>query len=367
MTSISKYSKSSKKLRTTFEAFKFPASDVVQFRALITPCLSSCKPVQCSLLNTETGINQEFVSYGKRKRRSHSLAPAAESSSTAGTTMHYEASGEEAAEPAPDVVVVGAIRIRENFASLQSPAAAAASAADAASEVAHVGGVGGGGDEAATAGRHSGWSSRDASDSAGGSKSGTRGMRVSSGSSGVRSNRSSDDCSNMIGLVIACVVFLAGQSGLLVAWVYMYRMSRVYRSKFLASAFPAAEAAAACKSSRASGTPHPSQQQQQQQQRHAAPPAYGVLSPAKAFPRAYSYPYAVATQAPSSFSSSSSSSSSSSGARSCTAASASDGGCTKKAPAPLALRLASGSPSADHVMSAQKVADYMSKRHFNHP
>lgn len=68
MTSVAKFAKSGKRLRTTFEAFKFPSSDTVQFRALITPCLSSCKPVQCNLLNTETGINQEFISYGRRKR-----------------------------------------------------------------------------------------------------------------------------------------------------------------------------------------------------------------------------------------------------------------------------------------------------------
>lgn len=68
MTSVAKFAKSGKRLRTTFEAFKFPSSNTVQFRALITPCLSSCKPVQCNLLNTETGINQEFISYGRRKR-----------------------------------------------------------------------------------------------------------------------------------------------------------------------------------------------------------------------------------------------------------------------------------------------------------
>lgn len=70
MTSVAKFAKSGKRLRTTFEAFKFPSSNTVQFRALITPCLSSCKPVQCNLLNTETGINQEFISYGRRRRRS---------------------------------------------------------------------------------------------------------------------------------------------------------------------------------------------------------------------------------------------------------------------------------------------------------
>ena len=35
------------KLQADFDAFKFPTSDVVQFRALVTPCIPRCDPVKC--------------------------------------------------------------------------------------------------------------------------------------------------------------------------------------------------------------------------------------------------------------------------------------------------------------------------------
>ncbi|RXG54144.1 hypothetical protein Avbf_05420 [Armadillidium vulgare] len=54
-----------KSLRTLFQAFKFPASDVVQFRALVTPCLPKCEPTICSDFNVD-GLTKE--SYGRRKR-----------------------------------------------------------------------------------------------------------------------------------------------------------------------------------------------------------------------------------------------------------------------------------------------------------
>ena len=36
------------KLQADFDAFKFPTSDVVQFRALVTPCIPRCDPVNCN-------------------------------------------------------------------------------------------------------------------------------------------------------------------------------------------------------------------------------------------------------------------------------------------------------------------------------
>ncbi|RWS29592.1 hypothetical protein B4U80_07752 [Leptotrombidium deliense] len=57
-----------KSVQTTFQAFKFPASDMVQFRALITPCLPTCKPAHCVHWDYESAANQQSLSFGRRKR-----------------------------------------------------------------------------------------------------------------------------------------------------------------------------------------------------------------------------------------------------------------------------------------------------------
>ncbi|XP_030557872.1 uncharacterized protein LOC115760586 [Drosophila novamexicana] len=65
---IYKSALSGKILFSNFDAFKFPSSDVVQFRALVTPCMPSCEPVQCE----QDDITAEFrtqVSYGRRRKR----------------------------------------------------------------------------------------------------------------------------------------------------------------------------------------------------------------------------------------------------------------------------------------------------------
>lgn len=58
----------SKALETNFEAFKFPTSDIVQFKALITPCITNCEPRECNI-NLPSGRISQSVSYGKRRRR----------------------------------------------------------------------------------------------------------------------------------------------------------------------------------------------------------------------------------------------------------------------------------------------------------
>ena len=55
-------------LETRFEAFKFPTSDIVQFKALITPCVANCEPSKCNL-NLPSGRTSQTLSYGKRRRR----------------------------------------------------------------------------------------------------------------------------------------------------------------------------------------------------------------------------------------------------------------------------------------------------------
>ncbi|XP_064072532.1 uncharacterized protein LOC113392897 [Vanessa tameamea] len=63
---------SGKTLLSHFDAFKFPSSEVVQFRALVTPCMPTCEPVIC-----DGGPNElrSVMSYGRRKRRSTPAAP----------------------------------------------------------------------------------------------------------------------------------------------------------------------------------------------------------------------------------------------------------------------------------------------------
>ncbi|XP_043268987.1 uncharacterized protein [Venturia canescens] len=66
-----KTASSRKILLSHFDAFKFPSSEVVQFRALVTPCMPSCEPVQCDQ-EESTGELRSVISYGRRKRRSTS-------------------------------------------------------------------------------------------------------------------------------------------------------------------------------------------------------------------------------------------------------------------------------------------------------
>ncbi|KAI4503184.1 hypothetical protein M0802_001406, partial [Mischocyttarus mexicanus] len=55
-------------LLSHFDAFKFPSSEVVQFRALVTPCMPSCEPVQCDQ-EEATGELRSVISFGRRRRR----------------------------------------------------------------------------------------------------------------------------------------------------------------------------------------------------------------------------------------------------------------------------------------------------------
>ncbi|XP_042903119.1 uncharacterized protein [Parasteatoda tepidariorum] len=66
MGSLGKPGNSAKTLLAPFEAFKFPTSDIVQFKALVTPCLPNCEPVQCSVKSH--GQTRDFISMGRRKR-----------------------------------------------------------------------------------------------------------------------------------------------------------------------------------------------------------------------------------------------------------------------------------------------------------
>lgn len=67
MNILSKSVESSKILLTAFDAFKFPTSDKVQFRALVSPCLPACEPVKCEVPDYSGDIRL-LDSYGRKKR-----------------------------------------------------------------------------------------------------------------------------------------------------------------------------------------------------------------------------------------------------------------------------------------------------------
>lgn len=70
MAEIRKSPLSNKTLSSKFDAFRFPTSDVVQFRAMITPCLPACEPVVCDVLDY-TGQSKAIDSYGRKKRHTN--------------------------------------------------------------------------------------------------------------------------------------------------------------------------------------------------------------------------------------------------------------------------------------------------------
>ncbi|XP_055949587.1 uncharacterized protein LOC129983909 [Argiope bruennichi] len=98
MGSLSKAGNSGKTLLAPFEAFKFPTSDIVQFKALVTPCLPNCEPVDCSV--KAHGQTRDFSSMGRRKRR--------------GTAPYGMGNVGRVAEK-DDVVVVQTIQITDKF------------------------------------------------------------------------------------------------------------------------------------------------------------------------------------------------------------------------------------------------------------
>ncbi|KAH8243374.1 hypothetical protein KR032_006925 [Drosophila birchii] len=68
MGNIQKLAHNRKVLLSQFDAFKFPSSEVVQFRALVTPCIPRCEPVICDSEDGASGELKSLVSYGRKKR-----------------------------------------------------------------------------------------------------------------------------------------------------------------------------------------------------------------------------------------------------------------------------------------------------------
>ena len=71
MNNVNIFLLSFKVLGAAFDAFKFPTSDIVQFRALVTPCLPACEPVICDVMDFGGQVRQT-ESYGRKKRSMNS-------------------------------------------------------------------------------------------------------------------------------------------------------------------------------------------------------------------------------------------------------------------------------------------------------
>jgi hypothetical protein len=110
MSELRKSKDSDKVLISNFDAFRFPSSDMVQFRALVTPCMPTCEPVKCDILDY-TGQTKTVDSYG-RKRRSVRSAPATNLLSL----LTHKTNVRQRRDTEPeDVLVVQTLRIVDRY------------------------------------------------------------------------------------------------------------------------------------------------------------------------------------------------------------------------------------------------------------
>lgn len=156
----------SKTLRAPFDAFKFPNSDVVQFKALVTPCMPTCNPVVCDVQDY-LGYQRKIESLGKRRRRRH----------------------ETAQEPG-NLLVVQSIRIADKFQAV---------APTAETEV-----------------------RKSRIDSTGAESE----VAVLTGPSDNSSSVTSPPCLNLLGLLMAGALFLVAQAVLIGAWAFIWQKRR---------------------------------------------------------------------------------------------------------------------------------------------
>jgi len=84
-----------------FDAFKFPTSEMVQFRALVTPCLPTCEPVKCNVKNMD-GSEREADSFGRKRRKRRNIDNSINSNNTAVNENE-------------EIVVVQSIQISDKF------------------------------------------------------------------------------------------------------------------------------------------------------------------------------------------------------------------------------------------------------------
>lgn len=103
---IYKHPNSGKILLSHFDAFKFPSSQTVQFRALVTPCMPTCEPVQCDEEDFG-GELRSIISFG-RKRRSVNVT-----TTDVITNERKRRSAEK--NPHEDMLLVQSIQITDKF------------------------------------------------------------------------------------------------------------------------------------------------------------------------------------------------------------------------------------------------------------
>lgn len=94
-------------LEAQFDAFKFPTSETVAFRGLVTPCIPHCEPVHCQN-RVYDGTMYEAESYGKKKRRRRRSVAAAAAVGQTNVKSTSSAIPEE-------VVVRNSIEIKDKF------------------------------------------------------------------------------------------------------------------------------------------------------------------------------------------------------------------------------------------------------------
>lgn len=105
MKPIEKVANNGQVLETRFEAFKFPTSDIVQFKALITPCVANCEPSKCNL-NLPSGRTSQTMSYGRRRKRSSE--PTDDVSQTNGKAPVFD-------DEQNNVIVVESLSVTDKF------------------------------------------------------------------------------------------------------------------------------------------------------------------------------------------------------------------------------------------------------------
>ena len=160
-------------LRAPFDAFKFPNSDVVQFKALVTPCMPHCEPVVCDV-EDYLGYQRKIESQGKRRRRRDSM------------------------ESSTDLLVIQSIRIADKF---QAPAPTVPGSSESQSSP-------------SLKSRNENVESEVSVLSSSG--------EGSSKTSGILSS----PCLNLLGLLMAGALFLVAQSVLIGAWAFIWQKRR---------------------------------------------------------------------------------------------------------------------------------------------
>ncbi|CAG0881310.1 unnamed protein product [Darwinula stevensoni] len=154
-------------LETKFEAFKFPVSDIVSFRALVTPCVHSCPPVTCDVLDFNGGTAR-IQSYGRRKR------------SPVQDFLRKKRSTKD-----DDLFVIQSITISDKYGRSRSNRRL-------------------GGDAVAT-----------------GDSLNTTVTEVT-----IQGSTDAGVCINMVGIIVACSLFLVAQLVVIVAWTYIWQKRR---------------------------------------------------------------------------------------------------------------------------------------------